>query len=529
MKKLCLFFFSSLVFFACNKSNPEIDPPVDTSFPEISDLSRNIDSPKPTESVVISAKVTVTETAPLNSVVLSWKVNDVSKPNITMNKGGNGIYSATLSAQAEGALVTYTVTATNNNGNTKESGAYVVSTIPLDYTQLALNEINGNGDDSQRYIELYNKSARAIPLRGVTIYYNSFDSKPALTWTGKDEVIQSKSFLLLKGSKNTGDLTTGLSPTQGIVVEMFDPYGDTIDYFIVDEDGFRKDSYSRIPDGTGKWYFTYFVGTPGKTNGTSGSTPIPTIPIIYNLTRNILVPKPSDAVTVSAIVKPAAGTTLSSVVLKWSSGGVSKSNITMTKNNDVYSATIPSQVTGTLVEYTVFATNNESKSGEISAKYTVMSQDMDYMNLVINEIDGNGKFVEIFNKGNVAVSLEKVNLVKNGTQTWWTGASAVIVAKGYYTIAESGGASGANEYTGKNGISAKQNLKFELKTPDDKLIDSFLRSNGGELGGDCTPDYGFGTPYSFSRCPDGTGAFGLATPSCNKSNPATSAGPILAQ
>jgi spore coat protein CotH len=44
----------------------------------------------------------------------------------------------------------------------------------------------------------------------------------------------------------------------------------------------------------------------------------------------------------------------------------------------------------------------------------------------------------------------------------------------------------------------------------------------------CLPDYGKSDPkYSFSRCPDGTGDFGLAVPSCNAANPGTAAGPIV--
>ncbi|MDR1552804.1 MAG: lamin tail domain-containing protein [Prevotellaceae bacterium] len=156
-----------------------------------------------------------------------------------------------------------------------------------------------------------------------------------------------------------------------------------------------------------------------------------------------------------------------------------------------------------------------------------------YSDLVINEVDGNGKFVEIHNKGTVPISLENVTIYKNislANTLWWTGGSTVtIAAGGFYTIAQSGGAAGADEYTGNGGISPKKTVRFDLIAPDASMsIDVFARvkADDNTLDANCTPDYGSAPQYSFSRCPDGTGTFGLAAPSCNSANPATSAGAI---
>jgi hypothetical protein len=171
-----------------------------------------------------------------------------------------------------------------------------------------------------------------------------------------------------------------------------------------------------------------------------------------------------------------------------------------------------------------------NETAQVSANYTVLSERINYNNLVINEIDGNGKFVEIYNKGQVAIPLEKVSLIKNDKDIWWTGLKGVISAGGYYAIVQSGQTTaGAGEYTGVNGISAKQNVKFELRGPDKTVLDAFIRlKEGGAWSDVISPDYGSGTKYSFSRCPNGTGAFELAVPSCNAPNPAVSAGQILA-
>ncbi|MDR1783538.1 MAG: lamin tail domain-containing protein [Dysgonamonadaceae bacterium] len=151
-----------------------------------------------------------------------------------------------------------------------------------------------------------------------------------------------------------------------------------------------------------------------------------------------------------------------------------------------------------------------------------------YTGLVINEIDGNGKFIELYNSSDKEISLKGVEIIKNETGSWWTGGDVKIAAKGRYTIAQTGQTiAGSNEQTGTSGISPKKTIKFELIIGE-TLIDSFSRVKAdGALDANCTPDYGSEPKYSFSRCPDGTGSFGLAVPSCGAANPATAAGTIV--
>jgi hypothetical protein len=169
---------------------------------------------------------------------------------------------------------------------------------------------------------------------------------------------------------------------------------------------------------------------------------------------------------------------------------------------------------GTAVEY------NISELDSIS--FTAPADNRNFSDLVINEVDGNGKFVEIYNKGTELISLKGCILVKNESGVWWTaGENATIAGGEYYTVSQSGQSTGcATESTGSSGISSKQNLKFELKEPDKiTVIDYFARTNGGNWGVAVTPAYDVsGTIYSFSRIPDGTGNFQLAVPSCNAAN-----------
>jgi hypothetical protein len=186
-------------------------------------------------------------------------------------------------------------------------------------------------------------------------------------------------------------------------------------------------------------------------------------------------------------------------------------------NNNVTSGHTLGRITDGADSIVTFSTGSigASNAGGTIREPIFIDPSVDYSVLVINEVDGNAKFVEIYNKGALPVSLAEVTLRKNGDDVWWTGTDETEIAGGdYYAIYQSGqGAAGDNvEQTGKNGISPKKTVQFELKSPSGDLIDIFARLKVGssELDANCTPDYGSGTPYSFSRCPDGEGYFSLA-------------------
>ncbi len=440
-------------------------------------------------------------------------------------------------------LLTIGICSCSNDGDEiidqEPDGNSDTSLATVDYSGLKLNEINGNGTDADKYIELYNSGTEAINLSEVTIYYNNASSDPEVTWTGTSaHSIAAGGFLLLKGASGSGNLIKGLSATKAIVVELKDPNGNSLDLFKVSADADRASVYSRVPDGTGSWYYTVVGGTPGATNGVSavGLTEIVILPSVSSQSRNVVAPSVTDTVTISAEVVSLFGTTLGGVVVTWTLNGATQNDLPMSANGNIYVAKIMPQAVGDTVVYYIEATNENGSAQSSRAGYRVGATTVDYGQLVINEVDGNGKFVEIYNKGAAAISLEGVFLIKNeetaAKKVWWTGgASTTIAAGGYYTIVNKDATTaGANEYTGVSGISAKQNVKFELKNPSEDVVDTFLRlSIDGVLGDEITPDYSKAANgiYSFSRCPDGTGAFGLAVPSCNAANPATAAGDIV--
>ena len=532
----------SILVISCLKKPDQPEIHESTEKPEISNVSRSIELPRPGDQVTVSATVTAPSDVPVTAVRLKWTLNGANPSEVTMSKSTNGdVYTGSIPAQNDGVTVGYTVAAFNKNGTTEKKGNYTVTALPPgvtdDCTYLSLNEINGNGDDKDRYIELYNSSSNmAIRLEGVTIYYNNMSSEPATTWKGSEgQIIYPKSVLLLKGTKGTGDLSTGLSSTQGIIVEMVDKEGKRIDIFKIGEDPYREYSYSRIPDGTGKWYLTYFSGSPGVVNGESnyGATQIPSSPIITGFKRDIQMPSTSDAIKVSARVRAFGRTSLLSVMLKYTVGGTSQTEIAMTGNDDVYSATIPAQTAASIVEYKVVATNTDDEKEEISSNYVVTPVGgFDYSKLRLNEVSGVGsdseKFYELINTGSETISLAdcKIEYNANGSAdgvfppdgnqgiTWTGNPTQMIEAGKLFCLI---GRDALGSFT--TGLTAQRKLIITLKDPNGKVIDQCIRAED-------TGDYAI-RDKSFSRIPDGTGPFYFTTPTPCTVNGASSSGLLL--
>lgn len=163
-------------------------------------------------------------------------------------------------------------------GETNSNGTFVQNwgeTPPEPEGKLVINEINGNGADADKYIELFNGTSSEIAVSGYSLTYGG-----KTTWTGgADQKIASKGYLLLKGTKGSGDLSQGLSAGKYIIVELLNAEGQVIDSFkrgdgsgsSVGADEYTDKSYSRVPNGKGDWYYTSTEGTQGASNGDDAS------------------------------------------------------------------------------------------------------------------------------------------------------------------------------------------------------------------------------------------------------------------
>lgn len=163
------------------------------------------------------------------------------------------------------------------------------------------------------------------------------------------------------------------------------------------------------------------------------------------------------------------------------------------------------------------------------------NKDQKVAGIVLNELSGADKFIELYNTTDKEVSLEGVYLVKydsskdGGKSTTWTGAAGMkIAAKGFVVLessdladpAEDGDPDYAYEsanHVFKGGLSGKKNVFIELYNKDDEKLSEFKR---GEEGAGWNQVSGFNNDkkHSFSRVPDGTGAFVYADPTKGKAN-----------
>ena len=140
----------------------------------------------------------------------------------------------------------------------------------------------------------------------------------------------------------------------------------------------------------------------------------------------------------------------------------------------------------------------------LCAAGTSVANAADYKGLVLNELNGNDKFIELYNKGTETIALNGVYIEKDGKNVWKAG--DITLAAGAYLLlySEDVIAEEHPEYEGSglvfgSGLSAKKEVRVQLFTPAGASIDDFNLVN-----------YSTPAPASYSRCPDGTGAWTYA-------------------
>ena len=146
----------------------------------------------------------------------------------------------------------------------------------------------------------------------------------------------------------------------------------------------------------------------------------------------------------------------------------------------------------------------------------------DYTNLVLNELNGDTKFIEFYNMGDIDLPMEGMFLTKDGgTEAIWT-ADATIVAPAHgYVLLYSSKVQADHPEVEENhifqgGLSAAKTVLIQLFMPDGTEWDYFSRGITGTWGQDITSV----APQSYARVPDG-GDWLLADPTPGEANPAT--------
>lgn len=228
----------------------------------------------PTSKDAVNVTATVSGLQAVTAATLTYNGTAVQM------SGSGSSYSATIPAMADGTEVSFTIKVVNEAGfeTVSDKYSYKVGDPATDWSKLKLNEVYGAGADEEKFFELYNDSSFDIKLTGVTI-----SKDEANCWTGIDgEVVPAKGFFAIVGGKGTTPrgFSSGFSAKKSVLIELFDNKGNKIDQFQRGEKmdtgewgaslSNNKGSWSRIPDGTGRWMITATF-TPGEKNATDGT------------------------------------------------------------------------------------------------------------------------------------------------------------------------------------------------------------------------------------------------------------------
>ena len=227
----------------------------------------------PTSISPVTVTATVSGLQTVTSATLTYNGTDVAM------SGSGTSFTGNIPAMPDGSEVKFKVTVVNDADLTtvSEEYSYKVGDPATDWTKLKLNEVYGAGADDEKFFELYNGSDFPIKLTGVTI-----NKDEALTWTGiAGEEIAAHEVFAIIGGKGTTErgFSSGFSAKKSVIVELFSPDGTKLDTFQRGEKmdtgewGGKldevKDSWQRIPDGTGNWKIA--APTRGEKNAASGT------------------------------------------------------------------------------------------------------------------------------------------------------------------------------------------------------------------------------------------------------------------
>ncbi|MCF0168221.1 MAG: lamin tail domain-containing protein [Bacteroidales bacterium] len=184
-----------------------------------------------------------------------------------------------------------------------------------------------------------------------------------------------------------------------------------------------------------------------------------------------------DQVTVTATVS--ALVPLKSVTLYYNAGQGAKSVEMAKTSGDNYSGIIPAMAKDVKVTYYIEAKTDSQTAVSAEQSYTVGAVSIDYSGLRLNELNGNDKFIEIYNAGADIPSLLGVYIEKDGKSVWT--ADNRPLKKGEYLLLYSedvvvgGGAQeGYDEaLVFHSGLSAKKAVRVQLFSPSAASLSDF--------------------------------------------------------
>ena len=188
----------------------------------------------------------------------------------------------------------------------------------------------------------------------------------------------------------------------------------------------------------------------------------------------------NEAVSVSATVSSLVDIT--KVELKYKLGSAAEQTVEMSGSKGVYTGTIPGAADGTKVTWRVAAYTESSSAVSAEASYTVGEVPVDYTGLRLNELNGNDKFIELYNAGQNDIRIKGIQLVKDGKteEPIWTAASAIMKPGAYLLLYSEDVTVAGEAQEGYDetlvfhaGLSAKKAVRIQLMDPQGGCLDDF--------------------------------------------------------
>ena len=235
---------------------------------------------------------------------------------------------------------------------------------------------------------------------------------------------------------------------------------------------------------------------------------------ITNLSYTPTAVQADVPVTVSATITSFNEFT-ASLFYKGEEGDFVKLPMVPGNEKNLYGAQIPGFADGVTVSFYVVA-EGALVATSATMEYTVGAVAVDYSVLRLNELNGNDKFIEIYNTGAEAINMNGVTIYKDTEKLIWTGKTAVNLEAGEYLLLYSedvveGMEIDTSLYMFHSGLSAKKDVRIELKTPAGVTFDDFNLTEIA-LNGEA---YGYPSnqaPASYSLNSDGQWYYSDATP-----------------
>ena len=212
------------------------------------------------------------------------------------------------------------------------------------------------------------------------------------------------------------------------------------------------------------------------------------IPVVSSVEQNYPL---TNAETAEISVKATSLTGIASVDLYYKIVDAEFEKLPMILSDDVYKATIGAQDVGTVVTYYVFLVSNTGETFQTTMmEYEVGNPPIDYTGLVINELNGHDKFIELYNGSKNSLNIRNLKILKDAEQKLiWTAPDKTLKA-GEYLLLQSedvttkpeGGTDlhpdHSRDLIFASGLSAKKAVRITLVKPNGvSIIDDFNYAN----------------------------------------------------